>query len=95
MSTPQAVPMTPAQMTAEIARLTAANHALTLKKAFTGSNIKVSTKGAISVYGMGRFPVTLYASQWQTLSELMPSIGQFIVDNAKLLAEKKPAEVKQ
>ena len=85
----------PTAMELELAQLRAENQALKLKKAFTGSNIKVSTKGAISVYGMGRWPVTLYASQWQQLSELMPSIGEFIITHAELLAEKKPTETKQ
>ena len=85
----------PTAVELELAQLRAENAALKLKKTFAGSNIKVSTKGAISVYGMGRWPVTLYASQWQALSELMPAIGEFIITNAKLLAEKKPTETKQ
>ena len=33
----------------------------------TGSGYKVSAKGALSRYGLGRFPVTLYASQWRSI----------------------------
>ena len=50
-------------MQAEIARLKAENEALKVKKA-GGISLKVSDKGALSVYGIGRFPVTLYRSQW-------------------------------
>lgn len=51
--------------------------------------IKVSTKGAISVYGLGRFPVTLYASQWETLLGRGEEIKQFILDNVNALAKKE------
>ena len=50
-------------MQAEIAKLKAENEALKAKKA-KGISLKVSDKGALSVYGIGRFPVTLYRSQW-------------------------------
>tara|TARA_B100001094_G_C18027753_1_gene718480 strand:+ start:470 stop:733 length:264 start_codon:yes stop_codon:yes gene_type:complete len=49
-----------------------------------GLKMKVSQKGAISVYGMGRFPVTLYAQQWQRIDrELIQSgnLDNFIEDN--------------
>ncbi len=49
-----------------------------------GLKMKVSQKGAISVYGMGRFPVTLYASQWQRLDQELIQTGKmddFIEDN--------------
>jgi hypothetical protein len=42
---------------------------------------KVSKSGAVSVYGMGRYPVTLYAEQWSRISEAMPSILAFIKTN--------------
>ncbi len=51
--------------------------------------IKVSAKGAVSVYGMGRFPVTLYRSQWTKLIELAPEITKFMAANASLLKEKE------
>lgn len=40
--------------------------------------MKVSEKGCLSVYGLGRFPVTLYASQWQRLIDSSSEIGAFI-----------------
>lgn len=51
---------------------------------------KVSDKGALSVYGLGRFPVTLYRSQWERLlaPETAKQIGAFIEVNASLLAVK-------
>lgn len=53
------------------------------------SSIKVSAKGAISVYGLGRFPVTLYMSQWQALFEKKEAIEAFIIENASQLAVKE------
>ena len=52
---------------------------------------KVSDKGALSVYGLGRFPVTLYRSQWERLisPETLKALGAFIEANAKLLAVKE------
>lgn len=50
--------------------------------------IKVSTKGAVSVYGLGRFPVTLYATQWESLMEKLPDVKAFIDSNRASLASK-------
>lgn len=52
--------------------------------------LKVSEKGGLSVYGLGRFPVTLYRSQWERLlaPETAKQIGAFIEANASLLAVK-------
>ena len=52
-------------------------------------SMKVSEKGAVSVYGMGRFPVTLYAGQWQRLIEIIPSLQKFMSENASKLAVKE------
>ena len=49
---------------------------------------KVTEKGAVSVYGLGRFPVTLYKGQWNRLIEDMPSIKAFIEANAADLSVK-------
>lgn len=51
---------------------------------------KVSDKGGLSVYGLGRFPVTLYRSQWERLlaADTVKSIGAFISANTSLLAVK-------
>jgi hypothetical protein len=49
---------------------------------------KVSDKGAVSVYGMGKWPVTLYATQWARLIEFAPAISEFLADNADKLSTK-------
>lgn len=64
-----------------IALLTAAQQ----PKALT---LKVSDKGALSVYGLGRFPVTLYRGQWERLLDHEPAIRAFIAANTALLATK-------
>lgn len=69
------------QVSALLAKLEEANK----PKAIT---LKVSEKGALSVYGLGRFPVTLYRSQWERLFNCRTQIATFITDNAKLLATK-------
>lgn len=70
-----------------IARLQAENAAL--RAARQGKlHLKVSKAGAISVYGMGRFPVTLYRGQMERLLAAKPEIEAFIVANADLLAVK-------
>ncbi len=67
---------------AELARLKAENEALKNKKSAGGSlSMKVSEKGALSIYGMGRFPVTLYKEQWLKLLGISEEIKQFIQDN--------------
>ena len=51
-------------------------------------SLKVSDKGALSVYGLGRFPVTLYRGQWERLLAAAPQLEAFISANAALLAVK-------
>ncbi len=51
--------------------------------------MKVSEKGALSLYGMGRFPVTLYRGQWERLFAAKADIEAFISANASLLAVKE------
>ncbi|HEY2011974.1 MAG TPA: hypothetical protein VGH38_00675 [Bryobacteraceae bacterium] len=76
------------ELIAEIARLKAENEAL--KKPARGSmSLKVSEKGALSVYGLGRFPVTLYREQWEKLLGLGDQIRQFIQENDHLLKKKE------
>ena len=53
-------------------------------------SLKVSEKGAVSLYGMGRFPVTLYGSQWERLLDASETIRAFLVTNASLLSVKAP-----
>lgn len=50
--------------------------------------LKLSAKGALSVYGMGRWPVTLYKSQWQRLLAAVPQIEAFLEAHAADLADK-------
>jgi hypothetical protein len=72
---------------AEIERLKAENAAL--KKPARGTlSMKVSEKGALSVYGMGRFPVTLYKEQWLKLLGIADEIKSFISDNDDKLKTK-------
>ena len=76
------------EMQAEIERLRAENDAL--KKPARGQmSLKVSEKGALSVYGLGRFPVTLYREQWEKLLAMADQIRQFIHDNTHLLKKKE------
>lgn len=70
------------------AELDAQKQAAALAKAQTGT-IKVSTKGAVSVYGFGRWPVTLYKSQWIKLFERVEEIKAFIKSNNQFLVEKE------
>ena len=51
--------------------------------------MKVSEKGAVSVYGMGRFPVTLYKEQWLKLLDMSDEIRAFIVENESRLKTKE------
>ena len=51
-------------------------------------SLKVSEKGAVSCYGLGRFPVTLYGGQWERLLSEASQISAFIAANASLLSVK-------
>ena len=71
----------------ELEKLRAENEAL--KKASSkGLSMKVSEKGAVSVYGLGRFPVTLYKEQWIRLLDLSDDIRMFIENNEEQLKAK-------
>jgi hypothetical protein len=50
--------------------------------------MKVSEKGAVSIYGMGRFPVTLYKEQWLRLLDMSDEIRAFIAANEAQLKSK-------
>ena len=52
-------------------------------------SLKVSEKGAVSLYGMGRFPVTLYGTQWERLLNEADTIKAFLKANAALLSVKE------
>lgn len=77
-------------MKAELERLRAENEALKNKKSARGTlSMKVSEKGALSVYGMGRFPVTLYKEQWLKLMGISEEIKTFIAENDDKLKTKE------
>lgn len=60
-----------------------------LRKAATSKiTLKVSDKGAVSLYGMGRFPVTLYRTQWERVLDNAETIRAFIEAHKGMLAEK-------
>jgi hypothetical protein len=71
----------------ELERLRRENAALK-KGASSGVRMKVSEKGAVSVYGMGRFPVTLYKEQWLKLLDMSDEIRAFIAANEAQLKAK-------
>ena len=69
--------MTEEEMKVEIERLKAENEAL--KTPARGQiSLKVSEKGGVSVYGLGRFPMTLYKEQWTKLLAMGDQIKSFI-----------------
>ncbi len=76
------------ELKAEIERLRKENDSL--KKPVRGQvSLKVSEKGGLSVYGLGRFPVTLYREQWEKLLGLSDEIREFIVQNDATLKKKE------
>lgn len=72
----------------ELERLRSENAALK-KGAATGITMKVSEKGGLSIYGLGRFPITLYKEQWLKLLEISDAIRAFIVANEATLKTKE------
>ena len=81
--------MSDEEMKEELERLRAENERLK-KRSSKGVTMKVSEKGALSVYGLGRFPVTLYKEQWQRLLDMADDIRAFIVENVATLKSKEP-----
>ena len=79
--------MSDEDLKAELERLRNENAALK-KGAAAGTRMKVSEKGALSIYGMGRFPVTLYKEQWLKLLGMANEIGAFIKANDAQLKAK-------
>ena len=76
--------MTELEMQNRIAEL---EKQLANKKA-TGTRLKVSDKGAVSFYGTGRWPITLYGSQWEILFANIEAIKAFIQENKAVLSVK-------
>jgi hypothetical protein len=77
--------MNESEMKAELERLRAENAKLKIK----GITLKVSEKGAVSLYGMGRFPVTLYKEQWLRVLASAAEIEAFIRENDSKLKTKE------
>ena len=79
--------MSEVDMQAELERLRAEN--AQLKSKDKGLTLKVSEKGGLSLYGMGRFPVTLYKEQWLRILASAPDIEAFIRENDSKLKTKE------
>jgi hypothetical protein len=73
---------------AEIERLRAENDKLK-NKGVRGLSLKVSEKGGVSLYGVGRFPVTLYKEQWRRILGMAAEIETFIQENESQLKSKE------
>jgi hypothetical protein len=79
----------PTELEAEIERLRAENDALkSQQRSNSGLSFRISAKGGVSVYGLGRFPVTLYQEQWDRLFESLEELKQFIEENRPKLKKK-------
>jgi len=81
-------PTSDEQMKQELERLRSENAALK-KTSAKGLSMKISEKGGLSVYGLGRFPVTLYKEQWKKLLELKEEIIAFLEANDAQLKTKE------
>lgn len=82
--------MTEEDLKAEIERLKSENERLKHERGRSVS-LKVSEKGGVSVYGLGRFPVTLYKGQWTKLLAMADEIRAFIRDHDTELKAKPEA----
>ena len=76
------------ELRAEIERLRAENENLKKPQPRGATSLKVSEKGGLSVYGLGRFPVTLYKEQWTRLLDMADDIRAFIKENESKLKVK-------
>jgi hypothetical protein len=79
--------MSEQDLKAELDRLKAENEALKAKTT-RATSIRVSEKGGVSVYGLGRFPVTLYKEQWLKLLDMTEDLRVFIAENEGKLKSK-------
>lgn len=73
----------------ELARLRAENDQLKARRATGDVSLRVSEKGGVSVYGLGRFPVTLYQEQWEKLLRHAADIQAFIAEHRDRLKKKE------
>ena len=76
------------ELRAELERLKAENEALRTRRSGAVS-MKVSEKGGLSDYGLGRFPVTLYQEQWLKLLDMEKDIRAFIADHQAELKKRE------
>jgi hypothetical protein len=79
------------QLRAEIERLRAENEHLRGQRN-SRTTLKVSDKGGVSVYGLGRFPVTLYKEQWGKLLDMADEIRAFIKEHETELKTREKAD---
>ena len=79
--------MSDEDLRAELEQLREENAALK-KESASGTRLRVSEKGAVSIYGLGRFPVTLYKEQWLKLLDMSSDIRAFIAANEAQLKAK-------
>jgi len=79
--------MSDEDMKAELERLRLENEALK-QRSSRAVSMKVSEKGGLSVYGLGRFPITLYQEQWTKLLDMAEEIRQFIKEHQGELKKK-------
>ncbi len=77
------------ELRAEVERLKAENASLKARTT-RGVSMKVSEKGGVSVYGLGRFPVTLYKEQWAKLLDMADDIRAFLREHDAELKAKEP-----
>lgn len=95
MTTETQTTMTQEEMLKMIEKLKAENAALAVKALNAPKvSLKVSEKGAISLYGMGKFPVTLYAEQWLQIGTMKDEISAFIDANRSRLPTKAESKAK-
>ena len=80
--------MSDEDLKAELEKLRAENDQLKTKSV-RGLSLKVSEKEAVSLYGVGRFPVTLYKEQWTKVLGMKDEIEAFLHSNAHLLKTKE------
>ena len=80
--------MSDEDLKAELEKLRAENDQLK-NKSVRGLSLKVSEKGALSLYGVGRFPVTLYKEQWMKVLGMKDEIERFLQANASSLKTKE------
>ena len=80
--------MSDEDLKAEVERLKAENESLKSQRG-RSVGLKVSEKGGLSVYGLGRFPVTLYKEQWTKLLAMADEIKTFMKEHDSQLKSKE------